>query len=104
MLSELLLLGALVLIGIILVLLMIGSARRPARKGERSILAIVTEVQLEATTWGNSWYVSALWRDNATGQTHTFRSRSRYRPRQQVGDTVTVICNPDQPKRFRMEL
>jgi len=103
MFSELLL-GLLILLGVILVLLVIGSVRRPARKRERPILATVTEIQLEATTWGNNWYVSAVWRDNTTGQTHIFRSRNKYRPKQRVGDTVTVFCDPDHPKRFRMEL
>jgi len=103
MFSELLL-GMLVLVGVILVLLLIGSVRRQTRNRKRPILAIVTEVQLEATMWGSDWYVTAVWRDDATGQTQTFRSRSKYRPKERVGDSVTVICNPDRPKRFRMEL
>lgn len=103
MFSELLL-GMLVLAGVILVLLVIGSVRRGARRHERPILAMVTEIRLEATAWGNYWYVTAMWQDAATGRAHTFRSRVRRRPRQRVGDTVTVICNPDRPKRFWMEL
>ncbi len=99
-----LLAGMLVLVGVILVLLVIGSLRRQARKRELPITATVTETHYEAPGWRSNWCVTAEWRDVVTGQTHTVRSRSKYRPKQRGGDTVTVICNPNRPKRFRMEL
>jgi hypothetical protein len=103
MFSELLI-GMLFLAGVLLLLIVIGSIRRPIRKGEKTILATVTSIQLEATAWRSQWSITAVWQDTTTGQTYTFRSRGKYRPRQQVGDTVTVICNPNHPKHFRMEL
>ncbi len=96
--------GMLVLVGVILVLLVIGSMRRQARKREMPISATVTGTHYEATGWGSNWYVTAEWQDDVTRQTYTFRRRSKYRPKQRVGDIVTVICNPSRPKRFRMEL
>lgn len=99
-----LLIGMLILAGVLLLLFVIGSIRRPIRKGEKSILATLTRIELEATAWRSHWCITAVWQDATTGQAHTFRSRSKYRPRQQVGDTVTVICNPNHPKRFRMEI
>jgi hypothetical protein len=101
--SELLI-GMLILAGVLLLLFVIGSIRWPIRKGEKTILATVTSIQLEATAWRSHWRITAVWQDTTTGQTYTFRGRGKYRPKQQVGDTVTVICNPNQPKRFRMEL
>jgi hypothetical protein len=101
-------LGVLVLVGVIVALLLISSIigfiRRQRRKREGSILATVTGVQLDANTWGSKWYITAVWRDGASGREYTFRSRSKYRPRQQVGDTVTVFCNLTNPQRFRMGL
>jgi hypothetical protein len=103
MFSELLI-GMLVLAGILLLLFVIGSIRRPIGKGEKNILATVTRVELEASAWRSHWRITAVWQDTTTGQAYTFHGRGKYRPRQQVGDTVTVICNPNHPNRFRMEL
>ena len=101
-------LTVLVLVGILVALLpisaIIGFIRRHRRKRERPILATVTRVELEATMWSNQWYVTAVWRDGASGKMHTFRLRSKYRPTQQVGETVRVFCSSDHPRRFRMDL
>ncbi len=102
--SELLL-GILVLFGVIVVLLVIRSKRQHIRKRERSIQAVVTEIHVEADSWGSGWVITAVWRDGVTGQHRMFRScRLTFRPRQQVGDSVTVIFDPGNPVRYRMEL
>jgi hypothetical protein len=102
--SELLL-GILVLFGVIVVLLVIRSRRQHIRKSERSIQAVVTEIHVEANNWGSGWVITAAWRDSVTGQSRTFRSRRlAFRPRQQVGESVTVIFDPNNPMRYRMEL
>jgi hypothetical protein len=101
-------LTVLLLVGIIVALLLIsaiiGFIRRHRRKRERPILATVTRVELEATTWRSQWYVTAVWQDGASGKVHTFRLRSKYRPTQQIGETVRVFCSSDHPRRFRMDL
>jgi len=102
--SELLL-GILVLFGVIVGLLVIRSKRQHIKKRERSIQAVVTEIHVEADSWGSGWVITTVWRDDVTGQHHTFRCRRlTFRPRQQVGESVTVIFDPNNPVRYRMEL
>ena len=102
--SELLL-GILVLFGVIVGLLVIRSKRQHIRKRERSIQAVVTEIHVEASNWGSGWVIITAWQDGVTGQSRMFRSRRlTFRPRQQVGESVTVIFDPKNPLRYRMEL
>ena len=102
--SELLL-GILVLFGVIVGLLVLRSKRQHIRKRERSVQAVVTEIHVEAGNWGSGWVITAAWRDGMTGQSRMFRSRRlTFRPKQQVGESVTVIFDPNNPMRYRMEL
>jgi hypothetical protein len=102
--SELLL-GVLVLCGIIVGLLVIRSRGRHIRKRDRSVQAVVTEIHVEASNWGSGWVITAAWQDGVTGQSRTFRSRRlTFRPKQLVGESVTVIFDPNNPMRYRMEL
>ena len=102
--SELLL-GILVLFGVIVGLLVTRSIRQHIRKRERSVQAVVTEIHVEAGNWGSGWVITTAWRDDVTGQHHTFRShRLTFRPKQQVRESVTVIFDPKNPIRYRMEL
>jgi hypothetical protein len=102
--SELLL-GILVLFAIIVGLLVLRSKRQHIRNRERSIQAVVTEIHVEAGNLGSGWVITAVWRDDVTGQSRTFRSRRlTFRPRQQVGESVTVIFDPNNPVHYRMEL
>ncbi len=102
--SELLL-GILVLFGVIVGLLVLRSKRQRIRKRERSVQAVVTEIHVEAGNLGSGWVMTTAWRDGVTGQHRTFRSRRlTFRPKQQVGDSVTVIFDPGNPMRYRMEL
>lgn len=65
----------------------------------------MTEIHVEAGTLGSGWVITAAWQDDVTGQSRTFRSRRlAFRPTQQVGESVTVIFDPNNPARYRMEL
>jgi hypothetical protein len=94
--------GSLLVIIVGLVLLF---RSRATRKLNRSVLATVTHIQVEASSLSSWWVVTAQWTDSQTGQTLIFRSRHlQFPPKQHVGDGVAVRVNASKPTRYRMEL
>ena len=94
--------GGFLVIIVVLVLLLRG---RAARGLNRSVVATVTQIQIEASILSSWWVVTAQWTDPHTGQTHIFRSHHiKYPPKLHLGDSVTVHLNVSKPTRYRMEL
>ena len=93
------------IVGVLLEVLLIIVNRPNVRRHERRVVAIVTQVQVDATTWRSGWRIMAVWSDNQTRQTYTFRSHLlNSRPREHIGDTVFVALNPENPHHYHMEL
>ena len=80
------------------------------RSHGREIVAVVTSIQRETgkTAWGfarDNYAVTAIWASPRTGRTYTFwtwvmHSRPAYSP----GSLVPVVIDPDNPKRYALDL
>ncbi len=67
--------------------------------------ARVTHVTLEDATWHDGWVVNALWVDEKTQQSYSFKSAPQeMRPKQQLGDKVFVFIESVSPVRYTIEL
>jgi hypothetical protein len=78
---------------------------RNTRKLSNSIVATVTKVEVEATSFSSGWVVTAQWSDRQTGQTMWFRShRLRFPPRLPIGAPVNIDIDPRNPKHYHMDL
>ena len=78
---------------------------RTTRRLNRSVVATITHIQVEASSLSSWWVVTAQWTDPQTGQTRIFRSRHlQFPPKQHVEDSVAVRVNASKPTRYRMEL
>jgi hypothetical protein len=85
-----------------LVLLIRSRAARPLNK---SVVATITQIKVEASSMSNWWVVIAQWSDPQSGQTLIFRSAHlEFPPKHHIGERVTVKFNAAQPKRYHMEL
>ena len=78
---------------------------RNHRKLSRSIIATVTKIEVEATSLSSGWVVTAQWSDIQTGQTIMFRShRLQFPPHLQIGGSVNVNIDPENPTHYHMDL
>ena len=78
---------------------------RNQRKLSRSIVAMVTKIEVEATSLSSGWVVTAQWSDHQTGQTMWFRShRLQFPPHLQIGGSVNVDIDPRNPTHYHMDL
>lgn len=107
--SELLLILFVIacVVGMVLQLGIIIVTRRRSTKGgyEQQVSATVMVVKRESTLWASGWSVTASWSDPQTGQTYVFRSPLiKFPPSYRPGDVISVIFDPNNPVRFRMEL
>ena len=74
------------------------------------ITAVVTSIRHETgkTAWGfirNNYYVTATWTNPRTGQTYTFWTWiMNARPAYTKGSLVTVLIDPNNPKRYALNL
>jgi len=80
------------------------------RSHGRQIIAMVTSIRQETgkTTWGfsrNNYSVTATWTNPRTGKTHTFWTWvMNSRPMYSKGSLVPVLIDPNNPKRYAMDL
>ena len=80
------------------------------RSHGRQIVAVVTSIRQETgkTAWGfarDNYAVTATWTSPRTGRMYTFwtwviHARPAYTP----GSLVPVVIDPDNPKRYALEL
>ena len=103
--TRLILVLALGLMLICLIGLALFIGRRQARRRRRHITATITQVQVEAGSLSSWWVVTAQWVDPQTGQVLIFHSRRlKFPPKKHLGEEVTVDVDPNNPRRYRMEL
>ena len=80
------------------------------RSHGKQIIAMVTSIRHETgkTAWGfsrDNYYVTATWTNPRTGRTYTFWSWAmRSGPAYTPGNLVPVVIDPDNPKRYALEL
>jgi hypothetical protein len=93
--------GVVLQIGVIIV-----TRRRNAQGGyEQQVYATVMAVKRETTFWTSGWSITASWSDTQTGQSYTFRSPLvKSPPSYHAGEVISVLFDPKNPLRFRMEL
>lgn len=83
---------------------------RRLRSHGRRIVAVVTAIRHESgkTTWGvarDNYAVTGTWTSPRTGRTYTFWTWAmRSRPACTPGSLVPVVIDPDNPKRYALEL
>ena len=78
---------------------------RNNRKLSNSIVATVTKIEVEATSFSNGWVVTAQWSDRQTGQTMWFRShRLQFPPRLTIGGPVKIDIDPRNPTHYHMDV
>src|SRR5215472_5274044 len=76
----------------------------------RQIIALVTSIRQETgkTAWGfsrDNYYVTATWTNPRTGRRHTFWTWvMNSRPAYTKGSLVPVLIDPNNPKRFALDL
>ena len=76
----------------------------------RQIIAMVTSIQHETgkTAWGisrDNYYVTATWTNPRTGRTYTFWTWiMNSSPAYTKGSLVPVLIDPNNPKRFALNL
>ncbi len=103
--TRLILVLALGLVLVCLIGLALFIRRRQARRHSSRITATITQVQVEAGSLSSWWVVTAQWVDPQTGQTLIFHSsRLRFPPKKHPGEEVTVEVDPNDPRRYHMEL
>jgi hypothetical protein len=75
------------------------------QKRSRRIAATITAIQMEADNVSFWWVVTAQWTDPQTGQTFSFRSRRfPFRPSLRIGESITVVMDPTNPRHYDMQL
>jgi hypothetical protein len=80
------------------------------RSRGRQIIAMVTSIRQETgkTAWGfsrDNYYVTATWTNPRTGRTHTFWTWVMHScPAYKQGSLVPVLIDPNNPKRFVLDL
>ena len=100
----------LILVFLLILLPLILLLRREARKRRErrltaQIRATITQMKMEASTFGSWWVMTASCTNPHTGHLLTFHSpHLSLRPDQQVGDQILVYYDPHQPDHNRMEL
>ncbi len=83
--------------------LIINSRRQP--KLSSSIVATVTKVEVEATSFSSGWVVTAQWLDQRSGQNVQFRSRRlQFPPHLPVGGQVKIDIDPRNLSHYHMNL
>src|SRR5438105_2597685 len=76
----------------------------------RQIIAVVTSIRRETgkTAWGvsrDNYYLTATWTSPRTGQTYTFWAWSLdARPTYTKGSLIPVLIDPNNPKRYALNL
>jgi hypothetical protein len=76
----------------------------------RQIIAMVTSIRHETgkTAWGNlrdNYYLTATWTNPRTGCTYTFWAWTmNYRPAYTKGSLVPVLIDPNNPRRYALNL
>jgi len=76
----------------------------------RQIIAMVTSIRHETgkTAWGfsrDNYYVTATWTNPRTGRTYAFWTWiMNSRPAYTKGSLVPVLIDPNNPKRFALDL
>ncbi len=67
----------------------------------KRVVATIKQIQV----WLDGWYVTAVWTDALTGQSHIFHSRCiEYGLEQRVGDSIHVDVDPHNLDHYRMLL
>ena len=90
---------------VIIVLLVLLTRSRGTRQFDKSVVATITQIKVEASTMSNWWVVIAQWSDTQSGQILVFRSpHLKFPPKHRVGEGITVKFNASQPKHYHMEL
>lgn len=80
------------------------------RSHGRQIIAMVTSIRHETgkTAWGfsrDNYYVTATWTNPRTGRRHTFWTWvMNSRPAYTKGSLVPVLIDPNNPKRYTLDL
>ena len=76
----------------------------------RQIIAVVTSIRQETgkTAWGiarDTYYVTATWTNPCNGRRHTFWTWAMHsRPLFTQGSLVAVVIDPNNPKRYVLDL
>ncbi len=76
----------------------------------RKIIAVVTSIRRETgkTAWGvsrDNYYLTATWTSPLTGRTYTFWAWSLdSRPAYTKGSLIPVLIDPNNPKRYALNL
>lgn len=88
---------------VIIVGLLLGTRSREGRHFDKSVVATVSQIKVEASSISSWWVVIAEWRDPQSGHILVFRShRLKDSPKQRVGESITVEFDPRRPKRHRI--
>lgn len=88
---------------VIIVGLLLNTRSREGRHFDKSVVATISQIKVEASSISSWWVVIAEWRDPQNGRILTFRShRLKDPPKQRVGDYIPVEFDPRQPKRYRV--
>ena len=67
--------------------------------------ATITHIQVESSTLGSWWVVTAEWSDQQTSRVLTFRSHHlKFPPHHRIGERIVVKFDATKPKHYRMEL
>ena len=80
------------------------------RSHGRQIIALVTSIRQETgkTAWGfsrDNYSVTATWTNPRTGRAHTFWTRVvNSRPGYTQGSLVPVLIDPNNPRRYALDL
>jgi len=80
------------------------------RSHGRQIIAMVASIRQETgkTAWGlsrDNYYVTATWTNPRTGRTNTFWTWvMNSRPAYTKGSMVPVLIDPNNPKRYALDL
>jgi hypothetical protein len=90
---------------VIIVLLVLLTRNRGTRQFDRSVVATITQIKVEASATSNWWVVIAQWSDSQRGQILVFRSpHLKFSPKHRVGEGIKVKLNASRPKHYHMEL
>lgn len=89
----------------IIVFLVLLTRNQGMRQFDKSVVATITQIKVEASATSNWWIVTAQWSDSQRGQILIFRSpHLKFPPKHRVGEGITVKFNASQPKHYHMEL
>ena len=90
---------------VIIICLVLLIRSRETRRFNKSVVATITQIKVEASTMSNWWVVIAQWSDTQSEQTLIFRSpHLKFPPKHHVGEGITVKFNASKPKHYHMEL